>query len=205
MEYDFYYGRVSTSDQNPDRQRKQAEELGIPPERVYIDTASGRTFTRDKYQHLLGIVRPGDTIHIASLDRLGRTYRDTVAEYRRITQELGVRLVVEDMPILSTAADDPTRQLINDIVVQLLSYVADAEYSAIHARQLAGVEAAKLRGAYAGRQVIKVDVNLFTRLYAEVKAGDRTARSAASKLGVSENTFLRMRREYDTRTGRFAE
>lgn len=205
MEYQFYYGRISTADQHADRQRVQAAELGIPPERTYIDTASGRTFDREAYQQLLSVVRPGDIVYIASLDRLGRTYRDTVDEYRHLTQILGVQLVVLDMPILSAATDDPTRQLISDIVVQLLSYVADAEYRAIHARQMAGIEAAKQRGAYTGRQVIHVDRDLFARLYAEVRSGDRTARSAASRLGVSDNTFLRMRREYDAGTGRFAE
>lgn len=205
MEYAFYYGRVSTADQNPDRQYAEAESLGIPPERIFIDTASGKTFNREQYQKLLDQLRPGDTLYIASLDRLGRSYKDTVEEYRRLTETLSVRLVVRDMPILKCGSDDPTEKLVNSIILEVLSYVADAEYSHIKERQRAGIEAAKAKGVYTGRRPVPIDKDKFVRIMHEIEAGDRTIKSGAARLNMSQNTFLRRRREYQTHTGIFAE
>lgn len=205
MEYAFYYGRVSTADQNPDRQYAEAAEHGIPKERTFIDTASGRTFQREEYQKLIGQLRPGDTLYIASLDRLGRSYRDTVQEYRRLTETLAAKLVVLDMPILNSAADDPTQQLVNDLVVQLLSYVADTEYRHIRERQQAGIEAAKAQGVYTGRQPKKFDREKFIRLCAEVDNGERTVTAAAKRLGMSRNTFYRRKEDLKNHTGIFAD
>lgn len=205
MEYAFYYGRVSTADQNPDRQYAEAAEHGVPKERTYIDTASGRTFEREQYQKLIGQLRPGDTLYIASLDRLGRSYRDTVQEYRHLTETLSVKLVVLDMPVLNSATDDPTQQLISDLVVQLLSYVADTEYRHIRERQQAGIEAAKAQGVYTGRQPKKFDREKFIRLCAEVDSGERTVTAAAKRLGISRNTFYRRKEDLKNHTGIFAD
>lgn len=205
MEYAFYYGRVSTADQNPDRQYAEAASLGIPKERTYIDTASGRTFVREQYQALTNQLRPGDTLYIASLDRLGRSYKDTVEEYRRLTKDLSVKLLVLDMPILNSATDDPTQQLINNLVVQLLSYVADTEYRHIRERQQAGIEAAKARGVYTGRQPAKFDRDKFVRYLHEVESKDRTIKSAATHLGISVDTFNRRKKDYLNHTGIFAD
>lgn len=205
MEYAFYYGRVSTAGQNPDRQYAEAAELGIPKERTFIDVASGRTFAREQYQALTSQLRPGDTLYIASLDRLGRSYKDTMQEYRHLTETLSVKLLVLDMPILSSATDDPTQQLINDLVVQLLTYVADTEYRHIRERQQAGIEAAKAQGVYTGRQPKKFDREKFMKLCAEVDSGERTVTVAAKRLGISRNTFYRRKEDLKNHTGIFAD
>lgn len=205
MEYAFYYGRVSTADQNPDRQYAEAEELGIPREHTYIDTASGMTFNREQYQALLTQLRPGDTLYIAALDRLGRSYHDTVQEYRHLTEDLAVKLVVRDMPILKCGSDDPTEKLINSIILEVLSYIGEAEYRHIKERQRAGIEAAKAKGVYTGRRPVPIDKDKFIRIMHEIEKGDRTIKSGAARLNMSPNTFLRRRREYQTHTGIFAD
>ncbi|MGM9763529.1 MAG: recombinase family protein [Candidatus Cryptobacteroides sp.] len=202
--YQFFYARVSSADQNLDRQLAEAESLKIPPERIFTDKSSGKDFVRENYERLLSVLREGDTVYISSLDRLGRNYRETSDAWEYITKSIGAKIRVLDMPILNTESDDITAELINDIVMKLLAYIAEKELRGIHARQRAGIEAAKKRGVYRGRAPVKFDRQKFLQLYIEVQNHDRTIRSAASRLGVSVSTFGRLRKEYESKTGRWS-
>ena len=202
--YTFFYARVSSKDQNLDRQFADAESLKIPQERIYADKSTGKDFVRENYERLLSVLREGDTVYISSLDRLGRNYRETSDAWEYITKSIGAKIRVLDMPILNTESDDVTAELINDIVMKLLAYVAEKELQNIRERQRAGIEAAKKRGVYRGRAPVKFDRQKFLQLYIEVQNHERTIRSAASRLGVSVSTFGRLRKEYESKTGRWS-
>lgn len=202
--YTFFYARVSSADQNLARQIEVAESLKIPQNRVYVDKSTGKDFIRENYERLLSALREGDTLIITSLDRLGRNYRETSEAWEYITKTIGAKIRVIDMPILNTESDDATAELIGDIVVKLLAYVADKELQNIRERQRAGIELAKKRGIYRGRAPVKFDRQKFLQLYIEVQNHDRTIRSAASKLGVSVSTFGRLRKEFESKTGRWS-
>lgn len=203
--YTFFYARVSSADQRLDRQLAEAESLKIPQERIYADKSTGKDFVRKNYERLLGVLREGDTVYISSLDRLGRNYRETSEAWEYITKSIGAQIRVLDMPLLNTDSDDVTAELINDIVMKLLAYVAEKELQNIRERQRAGIEAAKKRGVYRGRAPVKFDRQKFLQLYIEIQNHERTIRSAASRLGVSVSTFGRLRKEYESKTGRWSQ
>lgn len=136
---DYGYIRVSTREQNEDRQRIAMRQWGIPPERVYLDKQSGKDFARPAYRRLLRRLKPNDSLVVKSIDRLGRNYEDILEQWRIITKEKGADVVVLDMPLLDTRTNkDLTGTLIADIVLQLLSYVAQTEWEFIRQRQAAG-------------------------------------------------------------------
>ena len=203
--YTFFYARVSSADQHLDRQLAEAESLKIPQERIYADESTGKDFVRENYERLLSVLREGDTVYISSLDRLGRNYRETSEAWEYITKSIGAQIRVLDMPLLNTDSDDVTSELINDIVMKLLAYVAEKELQNIRERQRAGIEAAKKRGVYRGRAPVKFDRQKFLQLYIEIQNHERTIRSAASRLGVSVSTFGRLRKEYESKTGRWSQ
>lgn len=203
--YTFFYARVSSADQHLDRQLAEAESLKIPQERIYVDKSTGKDFVRENYERLLSVLREGDTVYISSLDRLGRNYRETSEAWEYITKSIGAQIRVLDMPLLNTDSDDVTTELINDIVMKLLAYVAEKELQNIRERQRAGIEAAKKRGVYRGRAPVKFDRQKFLQLYIEIQNHERTIRSAASRLGVSVSTFGRLRKEYESKTGRWSQ
>ena len=203
--YTFFYARVSSADQHLDRQLAEAESLKIPQERIYADKSTGKDFVRENYERLLSVLREGDTVYISSLDRLGRNYRETSEAWEYITKSIGAQIRVLDMPLLNTDSDDVTAELINDIVMKLLAYVAEKELQNIRERQRAGIEAAKKRGVYRGRAPVKFDRQKFLQLYIEIQNHERTIRSAASRLGVSVSTFGRLRKEYESKTGRWSQ
>lgn len=203
--YTFFYARVSSADQHLDRQLAEAESLKIPQERIYADKSTGKDFVRENYERLLSVLREGDTVYISSLDRLGRNYRETSEAWEYITKSIGAQIRVLDMPLLNTDSDDVTAELINDIVMKLLAYVAEKELQNIRERQRAGIEAAKKRGVYRGRVPVKFDRQKFLQLYIEIQNHERTIRSAASRLGVSVSTFGRLRKEYESKTGRWSQ
>lgn len=203
--YTFFYARVSSADQHLDRQLAEAESLKIPQERIYADESTGKDFVRENYERLLSVLREGDTVYISSLDRLGRNYRETSEAWEYITKSIGAQIRVLDMPLLNTDSDDVTAELINDIVMKLLAYVAEKELQNIRERQRAGIEAAKKRGVYRGRAPVKFDRQKFLQLYIEIQNHERTIRSAASRLGVSVSTFGRLRKEYESKTGRWSQ
>lgn len=144
----YGYARVSSRDQNLNRQLDALSAYGVEPANVFADRASGKDFDRPQYRELLHALASGDVLVVLSIDRLGRNYSEILEEWRRITKELGAAIVVLDMPLLDTRArdcggSDVTSTLIADIVLQLLSYVAQVERENIHRRQAEGIAAAR--------------------------------------------------------------
>lgn len=149
----YGYIRVSTREQNEARQVIALREFGMPEDCVFMDKQSGKDFQRPAYQTLLAALSPGDVLVVKSIDRLGRNYDEILEQWRLITKEKGAAIVVLDMPLLDTRnSRDLTGTLIADIVLQLLSYVAETERSFIRQRQAEGIAAAKARGVQFGRK-----------------------------------------------------
>lgn len=198
----FGYIRVSSKDQNEARQVEKMQELGIDERHIFIDKKSGKDFDREQYKAMVTMMREGDTLYISSIDRLGRDYREILEQWRIITKEKNADIVVLDMPLLDTRKDkDLTGVLISDIVLQLLSYVAEKERANIRARQAEGIAIAKAKGVYKGRKPIEVDKDKFEQIYGEVTRGERTNRYAMQKLGLKPNTYYRIVDAYKTKTG----
>ena len=198
----FGYIRVSSKDQNEARQVEKMQELGIDERHIFIDKKSGKDFDREQYKAMVTMMREGDTLYISSIDRLGRDYKEILEQWRIITKEKNADIVVLDMPLLDTRKDkDLTGVLISDIVLQLLSYVAEKERANIRARQAEGIALAKARGVYKGRKPIEVDKDKFEQIYGEVTRGERTNRYAMQKLGLKPNTYYRIVDAYKTKTG----
>lgn len=187
----YGYVRVSSKDQNEDRQILAMREFGIEKTDIYLDKQSGKDFDRPQYKRLLRKLKPDDTVVIKSIDRLGRNYQEILNQWRIITKEKKAAIVVLDMPLLDTRQGrDLTGTLIADIVLQLLSYVAEMERSYIKQRQAEGIAAAKLRGVKFGAPPKERTV-LYYELLSQWQEGMVTARAAASKLGIHHKTFLR--------------
>lgn len=149
----YGYIRVSTREQNEDRQRIAMREFGIAERNIVLDKQSGKDFDRPGYQRLMKKLKPGDTLVLKSIDRLGRNYSEILEQWREITKGKGAAVVVLDMPLLDTRkGKDLTGTLIADIVLQLLSYVAQTERELIRQRQAEGIAAAKARGVRFGRR-----------------------------------------------------
>ncbi len=198
----FFYGRVSTKEQNADRQIKAAKDFGIDDRDIYIDKKSGKDFDREQYQILKGQLRDGDLLVILSIDRLGRNYDQIITEWRDVIS-LGCDIVVLDMPILDTRNTDGglTKRFISDLFLQILSYVSEQERENIRSRQRQGIELAKAEGKYKGRKSIVVDN--FEDVYARWKSGEiKTAREAMRILGnIKPNTFYRRVKEHESSIG----
>ncbi len=153
----YGYARVSAKDQNLNRQLDALSSLGIKPVDIFADKASGKDFDRPEYRRLIRKVRPGDVVAVKSIDRLGRDYGEILDEWRRLTKDKRVAVVVIDMPLLDTRASYPgiTGVFISDLVLQLLSYVAQVERENIRRRQAEGIASAKARGVRFGRPPLK--------------------------------------------------
>lgn len=202
----FGYVRVSANDQNEARQVEQLKNIGIDDRYIFIDKVSGKDFIREQYKAMCAMLREGDTVYIASLDRLGRNYREILNQWTIITKEKGADIVILDMPILDTRNNhDLTGTLISDIVLQLLSYVAERERINIRERQREGIEIAKKNGVYKGRKPLEYDKYAFAALYEEVKRGERTNKYAMEKLGMKPTTYYKAAKDYKNKTGPFAE
>ena len=187
----YGYIRVSTREQNEERQVIALKESGIDPNNFYMDKQSGKDFNRKNYKRLIRRLKSGDVLFIKSIDRLGRNYNEILEQWRIITKEKGADIVVLDMPLLDTRSSrDLTGTLIADIVLQLLSYVAQTEREFIKQRQAEGIAAAKARGVRFGR-LPKPVPNEFHEIYPLWKSSQISAREAARKLGVSHKTFLK--------------
>ena len=194
----FFYGRISSQTQSIDRQLATAKELGIDERDIYIDTASGKNFEREQYQLLKRNMRPNDLLYLSSLDRLGRSYFEVVEQYHELINDIGIDIVVLDMPLLDTRNTDGglTRKFISDLVLQVLSYVAEQERLDIRERQRQGIEIAKAQGKYKGRKPIAVEN--FPDIYNQWKSNLITARKAMELLGgLKPNTFYRRVKEYE--------
>lgn len=196
MEGKIYgYVRVSTKEQNLERQLVAMREFGVPEKQIWQDKLSGKDFERPAYLHLMKKIKSGDTLVIKSIDRLGRNYEEILEQWRVITKEKQASIVVLDMPLLDTKHDlDLTRTLIADIVLQLLSYVAQTEREFIRQRQAEGIAAAKARGEHLGRKPKKKPAD-YPRIYNQWCSGKLSARKAASRLGVNHKTFLKWTHE----------
>ena len=149
----YGYVRVSTKEQNEDRQMIALQEFPVLEKNIYMDKLSGKNFNRPQYKRLLRKLKPGDLLVVKSIDRLGRNYEEILLQWRMITKEKRVDVVVLDMPLLDTrkSGSDLTGTFVADLVLQILSYVAQTERENIHQRQMEGIAAAKLRGVQFGR------------------------------------------------------
>lgn len=187
----YGYIRVSSRDQNMHRQRIALREFGVPDSNIFTDKQSGKNFGRPSYRRSVRRLKPDDTLVIKSIDRLGRNYEEILEQWRVITKEKRAAIVVLDMPLLDTRKDrDLTGTLIADIVLQLLSYVAQTEREFIRQRQREGINAAKARGVKFGRRA-KERPPTFDATYDEWLAVKLSARAAAQRLNVTHQTFLK--------------
>ena len=190
----YGYMRVSTREQNEDRQRLAMREYGVPEENLYLDKQSGKDFERPGYQELLKTLQSGDTLVIKSIDRLGRNYDEILEQWRLLTKEKQVWISVLDMPMLDTCADrDLLGRLIAEIMLQVLSYVAQQERDFIRQRQKEGIEAAKLRGVQFGPKELPIP-DQYHEVRNQWASGYLSANAAAKRLGVARNTFLKWAR-----------
>lgn len=193
MEYG--YVRVSTREQNEQRQLIALKEFGIGEKQIYLDKQSGKDFDRPQYKRLIRRLKNGDTLVIKSIDRLGRNYDEILEQWRFITKEKRAAIVVLDMPLLDTRQNrDLTGTLIADIVLQLLSYVAQTEREFIRQRQAEGISAAKARGVQFGRSP-KNRPPEFDAVKARWSQGELSARASAKLLNTTHCTFLKWVRE----------
>ena len=187
----YGYIRVSSKDQNEDRQRVAMREFGVQDRYVFMDKQSGKNFERPGYQTLIRKIKPADTLVIKSIDRLGCNYEEILEQWRILTKEKQAAIVVLDMPLLDTRqGKDLTGMLIADIVLQLLSYVAQTEREFIRQRQAEGIAAAKARGVKFGRKPTERPKEFADLRYAW-ENGQISARNAAIQLGITHRTFLK--------------
>lgn len=190
----YGYVRVSTKEQNEDRQMVAMKEFGVEDSRIVLDKQSGKDFDRPGYRRLAQKLKAGDTLVIKSIDRLGRSYDEILEQWRLLTKEKQVAIVVLDMPLLDTRQGrDLTGVLIADIVLQLLSYVAQTERELNRQRQAEGIAAAKARGVHFGRNFKDRGKN-YGSVMAAWKRGELSDRAAARELGVAHGTFQRWRK-----------
>ena len=200
----YGYARVSSREQNLDRQLEALAAFGVAEGNVYADKASGKDFERDAWKTLCGRLAAGDVLAVKSIDRLGRDYDEILEQWRWLTKEVGCAVVVLDMPILDTRDDGRgvTGRLISDIVLQLLSYVAQVERESIRQRQAEGIACAKARGVRFGRPR-KKRPGAYKTASEKYLAGYLTRKEAADRCHVSVSTFDRWVR--DDAGGREAE
>ena len=191
----YGYVRVSTKEQNEDRQIIAMHKFGVTDSHIVLDKQSGKDFERPGYQHLVRKLKTGDTLVIKSIDRLGRNYDEILEQWRLLTKVKQVTVVVLDMPLLDTRQGrDLTGVLIADIVLQLLSYVAQTEREFNRQRQAEGIAAAKAKGVRFGRRSKDRGEN-YEDVLAAWRRGEISGRAAAKKLGVAHGTFQRWCRE----------
>ena len=191
----YGYVRVSTQEQNETRQLAAIREFGVEKENIIVEKLSGKDFQRPCYQRLVRSLKPADVLVIKSIDRLGRNYSEILEQWSVITKKRKAAIVVLDMPLLDTRQGrDLTGTLIADIVLQLLSYVAQTERENIRQRQAEGIAAAKERGVQFGRERIELpeDFPNFARQWQE---GSISSRRAAEELGINYKTFQRRAKE----------
>lgn len=190
----YGYARVSTREQNEERQIIALREYGVQDRYIFMDKQSGKDFDRPAYQRMIKKLKPGDLLIIKSIDQLGRSYEDILEQWRFITREKRASIVVLDMPLLDTRMDNGlVGVLIADIVLQVLCYMAQAEREAIRKRQAEGIAAAKARGVRFGRSPLAPPEE-YGALYEKWKSGELSSRAAAAEIGVSHSTFLKWSR-----------
>lgn len=188
----YGYARVSSKDQNEARQIIALSQFPVKKENIYIDKFSGKDFDRPKYSELIKILKKQDILVIKEIDRLGRNYEEILEQWLVITKEIKADIVVLDMPLLDTRTrkENLTGTFIADLVLQILSYVAETERQSIKQRQREGIEAAKKRGVKFGRPCIPVPEEFYD-LKEKWLNKKITSREAATTINVSQDTFLR--------------
>lgn len=186
----YGYARVSTKDQCVDRQFKALEDSGIMKGCIYVDKASGKDFNRRNYLRLFRRLRSGDELFVKSIDRLGRNYDEIIEQWNKITKEKEANIVVLDCPLLDTRKhiNGVTGKFIADLVLQILSYVAQVERENIHQRQMEGIRVARQRGVVFGRSKIEVPDDFYA-VATRWQRGQVNLREGAEILSVSHTTF----------------
>ena len=185
----FGYIRVSTREQNEDRQIIAMQGLNIPEKNVYMDKQSGKDFERPQYKRMVRRLKRDDLLYIKSIDRLGRNYEEIQEQWRVLTKEKGIDIVVLDMPLLDTRrGKDLMGTFLSDIVLQVLSFVAENERVNIRQRQAEGIAAAKARGVRFGRPPRPLPEN-YHSVYQRWRAGKITGLAAAKECGMAMSTF----------------
>ena len=185
----YGYVRVSTKEQNEDRQMIALRELAVPERNIFIDKQSGKDFERPQYKKLLRKMKKDDLLCIKSIDRLGRNYEEILAQWRILTKDKGIDIMVLDMPLLDTRrGKDLMGTFLSDIVLQVLSFVAENERINIRQRQAEGIAAAKARGVRFGRLPKPLPPN-FRTVYQRWKHGEITGTAAAKECGMPLSTF----------------
>lgn len=185
----YGYVRVSTKDQNEDRQLIALQEMSIPEKNIFVDKQSGKDFKRPMYKRMLRKIKKDDLLYVKSIDRLGRNYAEILEQWRILTKEKGIDIVVLDMPLLDTRrGKDLMGTFLSDIVLQVLSFVAENERTNIRQRQAEGIAAAKMRGVRFGRPPRPLPEN-FHEIYQQWKNGKITGLAAAKECGMPMSTF----------------
>ena len=185
----YGYIRVSSTDQNEDRQRLALSEMGVPAENLFTDKQSGKDFNRPQYKRLVRKLRPGDLLYVLSIDRLGRNYEEIQDQWRALTKDIGADICVIDMPLLDTRyGKDLIGTFIADLTLQILSFVAENERTNIRQRQRQGIAAAKARGVRFGRPPRPLPEN-FHQVHRDWRGKKLTLREAARACGMPPSTF----------------
>lgn len=193
----YGYVRVSSTDQNEDRQLVAMEQQNIPGKQIYVDKQSGKDFNRPQYRRLVKKLLPGDLLYVLSIDRLGRNYEEIQKEWRHLTKEIGIDICVIDMPLLDTRqGKDLMGTFIADLVLQILSFVAQSERENIRKRQAEGIAAAKARGVKFGRPPRPLPEN-FYEVHSAWRNKKLTLRQAASACEMPVGTFYSKARQYE--------
>ena len=187
----YGYARCSTKEQCEDRQVIALRAFGVPEHCIVVEKMSGQNFKRPLYCDLIKTLKPSDTLVVKSVDRLGRSYDDVIDNWRIITREIGAHIVVLDFPILDTRQSELnlTGAFIADLVLQILSYFSEMEFSQIRQRQAEGIAAAKAKGTKFGR-VPKERPSQYEDLREKWRRNEISAREASRRLGISHSTFL---------------
>ena len=192
----YGYIRVSSTDQNEDRQLIALHEIGVTDKNIYMDKLSGKDFNRPQYKKLVKKMRTGDLLYILSIDRLGRNYEEIQNQWRILTKDIGIDICVIDMPLLDTrTCKDLMGTFIADLVLQILSFVAQSERENIKKRQEQGIAAAKAKGVHMGRPVKNVPDN-FGLLVKQWEKKKIPLEQVLQECGMSEATFYRRLLEF---------
>lgn len=196
----YGYVRVSSKDQNEDRQMIAMRSCGVPEHHIYIDKQSGKDFNRPQYRALVREVKEGDLLYLKSIDRLGRNYEEIIEQWQYLTKTLGIDIVVIDMPLLDTRrGKDVLGTFLSDIVLQVLSFAAENERENIRQRQAEGIAAARQRGVRFGRPEADLPEG-FEEMCLKWKRNEIRAGEAARRLGMSLNSFYYHARKFSEKS-----
>lgn len=193
----YGYIRVSSKEQNPARQEDALLKAGVEKDYIFMDKMSGKDFDRPEYQLIKRLLKEDDVLFIKDLDRLGRNYRKIKEEWKEITMDIGADIVVLDMDLLDTRKfKNGMEELISNIVLELLSYMAEKEREKINKRQAEGIKKARQNGIHLGRP--KIEVDDFEYYYDQIyNKEEMTAVEAMKEMDISKSTFYRRKSEYE--------